>query len=61
MKEWLQMVKNYTNTFKYNPENLILLMHCYAGHGMSMDGRQIILLNEFDIKKRFYKAAPAES
>ena len=35
-------------------------MYCFASHGMSKDGRQVVLLNEFDNKKKFYKIAPAE-
>ena len=46
--------------FKHNPDKLHLLMHCYAGHGMCKDGRQVILINQFDNSHKFYKIAPAE-
>ena len=35
-------------------------MHCYASHGMCKDGRQVLLINQFDSNSRFYKSAPAE-
>ena len=35
-------------------------MHCYAGHGMSKDARQVILLNQYDNYTKFYKIAAAE-
>ena len=46
--------------FRNTPNKLSLLMHCYAGHGMCKDGRQVILINEFDSQNKFYKVAPAE-
>ena len=46
--------------FKSTPDKLSLLMHCFAGHGMCKDGRQVLLINQFDASSKFYKAAPAE-
>ena len=37
-----------------------LLMHCFAGHGMCKDGRQVLLINQFDANSKFYKVAPSE-
>ena len=39
MKEWTQLIVKLNKSFKINPDKLVLLMHCYAGHGMSKDGR----------------------
>ena len=58
--EFTQTIIKYTHTFKHNPDKLILLMHCYAGHGMSFEARQVILINQFDSIKKFYKFVPAE-
>ena len=35
-------------------------MHCYAGHGMSKDGRQVLLINEYDSYNKFYKTVAVE-
>ena len=35
-------------------------MHCYAGHGMSKDGRQVLLINEYNGQNKFYKLVAAE-
>ena len=38
-KDWTNLISHFRKTFKENPDELTLLMHCYAGHGMSKDGR----------------------
>ena len=35
-------------------------MHCYTGHGMCKEGRQVLLINEFDNITKFYKSLPTE-
>ena len=40
---------------KASPDNTFLLVYALAGHGMQMDGRQIILINQYDKKTGFYK------
>ena len=47
-------------TFKTNPDEIILNMHCYAGHGMSRSGRQILLVNEYSDIDKFYKFIAVE-
>ena len=37
------------------------MMHCYAGHGMNKDGRQVLLINQYDPKGKFYYTAAAET
>ena len=32
-----------------------LFLFVVAGHGMNYEGRQVVLLNEFDAKRKFYK------
>ena len=58
--DYLKTIIEYTHTFNRNPDKLILLMHCYAGHGMSFDARQVILINHYDSISKFYKFVPAE-
>ena len=41
--------------FKRNPQDIVLALTCFASHGMILDGRQVILINEFDKRKGFYK------
>ena len=40
---------------KKTPDNTFVLVFALAGHGMQMDGRQIVLINQYDKKTRFYK------
>ena len=37
-----------------------LLIFLFAGHGLVMDGQQVLLYNEFDPKEKFYKIMRAE-
>ena len=45
---------------KQNPYETVLALFCYASHGMIQDGRQVILVNEFNQFKGFYKLYGAE-
>ena len=45
---------------KSNPLETTLVFSCYASHGMIMDGRQVVLVNEFAQKTGFYKIFGAE-
>ena len=38
-----------------HPEELYLIFYILAGHGMSSAGRQMLLINEFDKSRGFYK------
>ena len=40
---------------KARPDKTFLLVYALAGHGMQMDGRQIVLINTFDKKTGFYR------
>ena len=60
MKEWTSLYSKLIRFFKQNPEKLILVMHCYAGHGMSKEGRQVLLINEYSGQNKFYKSVAAE-
>ena len=60
MLEWSKLLVHLDKTFRMNPDKLILLMHCYAGHGLSKDGRQVLLINKYDRENKFYKYLPAE-
>ena len=44
-KEWVNAITQLNRTFKNTPNKLSLLMHCYAGHGMCKEGRQVLLIN----------------
>ena len=59
-KEWGSTINSLNKMFKNTPGKLSLLVHCYAGHGMCKDGRQVLLINEFDNNSKFYKHAPTE-
>ena len=40
---------------KKNPDKNFLICYCFACHGMHYNGRQIVILNEYDSKTKFYK------
>ena len=44
-KMWTETILELNRAFKRTPNKLSLIMHCYAGHGMCKDGRQVILIN----------------
>ena len=60
LKECNDMSTNLNRLFKSKPDQIILALSCYAGHGMIQDGRQIILVNELAPNKGFYKIVGVE-
>ena len=50
-----QTYKELKKTFKKNPDKNYAVIHVYAGHGMIVGGKQVVLLNEFNKTTRFYK------
>ena len=54
------MLLELNRMIKNNPYETVFFFSCYASHGMIMDGRQFILVNEFDAKRGFYKLFGAE-
>ena len=54
------MIVKLNKLYKENPLETILTLICYATHGMILDGRQIVLVNEFSKDKGFYKTFGAE-
>ena len=59
-QEWVKLIQELRKNYKANPDKLILNMHCYAGHGMSFEGRQVLLINEYSSVTKFYKTAAVE-
>ena len=43
-----------------SPKENIVIVYVLSGHGMIHDGRQVLLLNEFDKESKFYKFWPVE-
>ena len=54
------MIADLYRLLKKNPHETILALFCYASHGMIQDGRQVILINEHNKMKGFYKFFGAE-
>ena len=52
---------NITARVKKSPDLKFLIVFAIAGHGMSVDGRQVVLINEFSPKTGFYKYWGVES
>ena len=44
-----------------NPDENYVVIHLYAGHGMIMQGRQVVLMNEFNKSSGFYKVLGVEA
>ena len=40
---------------KASPDKTFLLLYALAGHGIQLDGRQVVLINTFDKKTGFYR------
>ena len=59
-KEYNAETIRQTKLFKEKPLETILILVLFAGHGMINDGRQVLLVNEFDKSKTFYKLIGAE-
>ena len=55
MNECLDLIHKLNHLFKKFPQETVLALSCFAGHGMIKDSRQVILVNEFDSSKGFYK------
>ena len=60
MKDCLSITKELSQLYRSNPHETILTLHCYSTHGMILDGRQIILVNEFNKEKGFFRFFAAE-
>ena len=58
--ECSSMITELNRLLKNNPHETIFALFCYASHGMIQDGRQVILVNEFNQTKGFYKLFGAE-
>ena len=41
--------------FKENPDKNYVVIHLYAGHGMIVEGRQVVLMNQYNRNLGFYK------
>ena len=41
--------------FRKNPEKKYAVLHEYAGHGMAVEGKQVVILNEFSRTRKFYR------
>ena len=54
------MFMRLTKLLRDNPHQTVLIFSCYSSHGMIQDGRQVILVNEFDSNKGFYRLFAAE-
>ena len=54
------MIKRLCKLMEEKPHQTVLVLSCYSSHGMIQDGRQVILVNEFDSKRGFYRLFAAE-
>ena len=48
IKNFTKLLPELSRLMKSNPHETVFIFSCYASHGMIMDGRQFILVNEFD-------------
>ena len=60
IKNFTKLLPELSRLIKNKPNETVFIFSCYASHGMIMDGRQFILVNEFDSKRGFYKLFAAE-
>ena len=50
-----KVLKSIKHRISSNPEKNFLVIYVLAGHGMIDSGKQVMLLNEFNQAKGFYK------
>ena len=60
MKDCIKLNSDLIRLFKSQPGETVLALSCFASHGMIFEGRQVILLNEFNSAKGFYKIFAVE-
>ena len=60
IKQYFKKVADNSKLLKINPNKTIMILNCFACHGMMIDGRQVILINEYLKAKGFYKSVAAE-
>ena len=60
-KQVQKVRKNVKKRVRVNPDKKVLIVLAMAGHGMQMDGRQIVLVNTFNRKRNFYEFWPVEA
>ena len=54
------MINDLTQLYKENPHETIFTLLCFSTHGMIQDGRQVVLVNQFNGKRCFYTQFGAE-
>ena len=54
-KEIQKLTLDLTKTFVKNKNTNFAVIYLVAGHGMNIDGKQIVLLNEFNEKTNWYR------
>ena len=59
-KQVSQVLTDIRKRLRENPDKNFLVISCWAGHGMQLQGKQIVLINEFSPKSRFYKHCKVE-
>ena len=60
ISELAGMFMRLNKLLRDNPRQTVLIFSCYSSHGMIQDGRQVILVNEFDSNRGFYRLFAAE-
>ena len=60
MRQYNQAVIMLRKDCKTTPNELVFIICLFASHGMIRDGRQVILVNEFDKSAGFYKLLGVE-
>ena len=48
MKASIEMTKALNKLYKENPQETIFTLLCFATHGMIQDGRQVVIVNQFN-------------
>ena len=54
-KKVLKTRSKLSNRIKTHPNETFLIIYALAGHGMQVNGRQVLLVNDFDKNTAFYR------
>jgi hypothetical protein len=59
--DWFDEMSLILKEAKENPDENYLVMQFFAGHGMSYNGMQVVLTNEYDEVNHWYKMLSVET
>ena len=60
IKQVMEAQQELVKCLRKKPEEQVFIMYLFASHGGEFEGRQVIVINEFDKNNKFYKLYHSE-